>query len=318
MTLDAAKTLEVHYALLSGEREALTRYRTRLAPIERVPTDWSEYDHRSFTGLPPGEYTLNVEARDYAGISARPLSLAFTIPLPWWRTWPSLLAASLALAALVVWSIRRRERQSRRREQQLVDLVRQRTHELENRGVELRRMNEELTRLSYHDALTDLANRRMLLERLHGEWELGLARGTHLAFVLFDLDQFKAYNDQRGHLAGDDALREVGRRIDAELRKPEDTAGRYGGEEFGVVLPGLTLDQAIVVAERIRQAVENAGMQHPATPQGMVTISVGVAAIIPRVGLSAELLIAAADAALYRAKQTGKNRVEAASAEPQG
>ncbi len=318
VTLDADNTLEVHYALLSGEREALTRYRTRLSPIERVPTDWGEYDHRSFTGLPPGEYTLTVEARDYAGVSARPLSLAFTIPLPWWRTWPALLAASLALVALVVWLIRRRERQSRRREQQLVDLVRQRTHELENRGVELRRMNEELTRLSYHDALTDLANRRMLLERLHGEWELGLARGTHLAFVLFDLDQFKAYNDQRGHLAGDDALREVGRRIDAELRKPEDTAGRYGGEEFGVVLPGLTLDQAIVVAERIRSAVENAGMQHPTTPQGMVTISVGVAAMVPRVGLSAELLIAAADAALYRAKQAGKNRVEAASAEPQG
>jgi diguanylate cyclase (GGDEF)-like protein len=199
------------------------------------------------------------------------------------------------------------------REQQLVDLVRQRTLELETRGLELRRINEELTRLSYHDPLTDLANRRMLLERLHGEWELAQARGTPLAFVLFDLDSFKAYNDKRGHLAGDDCLREIGRRIDAELHKPDDTAGRYGGEEFGVVLPGQTLEAAMRTAERIRRAVEQADLPHPGTPQGVVTISVGVASMLPRAGFSAELLIAAADAALYRAKAGGKNRVEAAS-----
>lgn len=313
---DAAQTLEVHYALLNGEREALTRYRTRLSPIERTPTEWGEYDHRSFTGLPPGEYVLYVEAKDYTGVAAKPLALAFRIPLPWWRTLPAVIGFALALLMLGVWLIRRRESQSRRREQQLVDLVRQRTHELENRGVELRRMNEELTRLSYHDALTDLANRRMLLERLHGEWDLAQVRGAWVAFVLFDLDQFKAYNDQRGHLAGDEALREIGRRIEGELRKPEDTAGRYGGEEFGVVLPGLSLAQAVVVGERIRKAVEDAGLPHPSTPQGVVTISVGVAAMAPRAGLSAELLIAAADAALYRAKQTGKNRVEAADVGP--
>ena len=128
----------------------------------------------------------------------------------------------------------------------------------------------------------------MLLERLHGEWELAQVRGTSLAFVLFDLDQFKAYNDQRGHMAG---------------------------EEFGVVMPGLNLEQAIEQGERIRHAVEKANLSHPATPQGVVTISVGVAAMVPRAGFSAELLIAAADAALYRAKAGGKNRVEAAGSE---
>ncbi len=310
-----ARSIDVQYSLLNGERESLTRYRTQLQPLESKPSDWTDANNRSFTALPPGEYTLRIDARDFAGMVAKPLIVTFDIPLPWWRTKIALSLLAVALLALGALLLRLRERQSRRREQQLVELVRQRTCELENRGVELRRMNEELTRLSYHDALTDLANRRMLLERLHGEWELGHVRGTSLAFVLFDLDQFKAYNDQRGHLAGDDALREVGRRIDAELRKPEDTAGRYGGEEFGVVLPGLALNQAVLVAERIRKAVEDAGLSHPATSEGVVTISVGVAAMVPRAGLSAELLIAAADAALYRAKQAGKNRVEAASGE---
>jgi diguanylate cyclase (GGDEF)-like protein len=233
--------------------------------------------------------------------------------MPFWRTLPALGALMLVGLGLLYGLLLLRERQQRRRETQLVGLVRPRTLELENRGLELRRINEELTRLSYHDPLTDLANRRMLLERLHGEWELAQARGVSLAFLLFDLDQFKSYNDQRGHLAGDDCLREVGRRIDAELHKDDATAGRYGGEEFGVVLPGMTLTQAMIEGERIRKALEDAALPHPATPQGVVTISVGVAAMIPRAGYSAELLIAAADAALYRAKGLGKNRVESAS-----
>ena len=303
----------VEMALRTGEREAGIRYRSQMLGLEQVPTDWSAENTRSFTALPPGDYTLRLEAKDARGVAAKPVQLALSIPMPFWRTGTALFALAAAGVVVLVGLLRLRERQQRLREQHLVSLVRQRTHELESRGFELRRINEELTRLSYHDPLTDLANRRMLLERLHGEWELAQARGTSLAFLLFDLDQFKAYNDQRGHLAGDDCLREVGRRIDAELPGDEATAGRYGGEEFGVVLPGLTLDQAVREGERIRKALEDAALPHPATPQGVVTISVGVAAIVPAHGYSAELLIAAADAALYRAKGAGKNRVEAAS-----
>ncbi|MCX7041771.1 MAG: diguanylate cyclase, partial [Gammaproteobacteria bacterium] len=305
----------VEMALRTGEREGDIRYRSQMLGLEKVPTDWSAENSRSFTALPPGDYRLRLEARDAEGVMAEPIELAIAIPMPFWRTPPALLALAAAGMLLLYVLLRLREGQQRRREHQLVGLVRQRTLELETRGLELRRINEELTRLSYHDPLTDLANRRMLLERLHGEWELAQARGTSLAFVLFDLDQFKAYNDQRGHLAGDDCLREIGRRIDAELPDDDATAGRYGGEEFGVVMPGLNLEQAIEQGERIRLAVENANLSHPATPQGVVTISVGVAALVPRAGYSAELLIAAADAALYRAKAGGKNRVEAAGSE---
>ena len=305
----------VEMALRTGEREAEIRYRSQMLGLEKVPTDWTAENTRSFTALPPGDYRLRLEARDADGIAAKPVELAISIPMPFWRTPTAFLTLIGAGLLLLYVLVRLREGQQRRRERQLVSLVRQRTLELETRGLELRRINEELTRLSYHDPLTDLANRRMLLERLHGEWELAQARGTSLAFVLFDLDQFKAYNDQRGHLAGDDCLREIGRRIDAELPDEDATAGRYGGEEFGVVMPGLNLEQAIEQGERIRHAVESAKLSHPSTPQGVVTISVGVAAIVPRAGFSAELLIAAADAALYRAKAGGKNRVEAAGSE---
>ena len=104
----------------------------------------------------------------------------------------------------------------------------------------------------------------------------------------------------------------VARRVEAELRKPHDTAGRYSGAEFGLLLPGLDLPHALAVAERVRLAVEHADLSHPGSKLGVVTVSIGVAAIIPHAGLNPELLIAAADAALYRAKQSGKNRVEPA------
>ena len=306
-------SLRFEMDLLTGERETGNRYRSQMIGLESVPTEWSAENQRSFAALPAGDYVLRIEARDADGVMASPIEMAVSIPPPFWRTTPALAVLTLATMLTMFGLLRLRERQQRLRENHLVDLVRQRTSELETRGLELRRINEELTRLSYHDPLTDLANRRMLLERLHGEWDLALARGTPLAFVLFDLDSFKAYNDKRGHLAGDDCLREIGRRIDAELHRPDDTAGRYGGEEFGVVLPGQSLEQAVRTAERIRHAVEQAGLPHPGTPQGVVTISVGVASMLPRAGFSAELLIAAADAALYRAKAGGKNRVEAAS-----
>ena len=306
------RSVLVEFALLSGEREALNTYRSWLEGLEPAPGEWNSTPLRQFTGLPPGRYRLNLDARDYTGTNATSQVIAFDIASPWWRTVPALATYVAAGLLLALGLLRLRERQLRSREVELVGLVRQRTTELESRSLELRRANEELTRLSYFDALTELANRRRLIERLQAEWAIGLARGTPVAFALFDLDEFKAYNDQKGHLAGDEALRVVARRVEAELRKPHDTAGRYGGEEFGMVLPGLELPEAMAVAERVRQAVLHADLPHPGSRQGQVTISIGVAAIVPRAGLTAELLIAAADAALYRAKQAGKNRVEAA------
>ena len=302
--------LEVQFSLLTGERESLNQYRSQLAPLEKAPGKWGESNSRSFTGLPPGDYRLRIEARDYAGTESVPLVLAFKIPMPWWRTLPAFIGAALLLLGLIWLWMRWRDRAARKREKNLVRLIRERTAELERRGDELGRMNEELTRLSYRDPLTDLANRRMLVKHLEDEWEIGVMRSSQLAFLLFDLDEFKSYNDIYGHLAGDDCLRQIARRIHAELRKSDDSAGRYGGEEFGVVLPGLGLEQALIVAERIRAAVERAGLPHRGSVTGIVTISVGAASCVPTDDDRPDSLIAAADKALYRAKQAGRNRVE--------
>jgi two-component system, cell cycle response regulator len=176
---------------------------------------------------------------------------------------------------------------------------------------QLRDRNAQLDQLSRRDALTDLHNRRHLDEELvrrHGE-----ARRHHdpLGVVLFDIDHFKLVNDVHGHPVGDDVLREVSRRIQNQLRQ-EDIAGRWGGEEFLVILPQTDLDGTIETAQRIRRAVSAtpiiAGDQHIA-----VTVS-GGCAVGP--GESPAELLRRADKRLYQAKAGGRNQIVAASPQP--
>lgn len=148
------------------------------------------------------------------------------------------------------------------------------------------------------DALTGAINRRGIDERLADEFARARRFDHSLTLLLIDLDDFKSINDRHGHAAGDDALRVTARLIQQSIRTI-DTAGRFGGEEFLVILPETTTDGAEVVAERIRTSIEHSG---PAT------VSIGMASLDATVHASPEL-IARADAALYHAKRTGKNRI---------
>jgi len=167
------------------------------------------------------------------------------------------------------------------------------------------------------DSLTGLANRRTLDEELVLEWRRADRVGESLAFVLLDLDNFKQVNDTHGHQAGDAVLRAVGQILLGGVRQV-DLAGRYGGEEFALILPETDLPGALKLAERLRVALEAAAVEHAEGKTLRVTASFGVA-LKDNLG-SADELVAIADEALYAAKRAGKNRVvpdpEDARAEP--
>jgi diguanylate cyclase (GGDEF)-like protein len=172
---------------------------------------------------------------------------------------------------------------------------------------ELRRSNEQLRTLSSTDPLTGLYNRRYLMRALATEFERSDRYGTSLSFTMIDIDHFKRLNDTFGHQAGDDVLREMGALIRREIRAP-DVPGRYGGEEFCIVLPETTVEGAREFAQRFRLTVESTAF--PAQGQELrLTVSVGVS-FCPDPELSNEEdLIRRADEALYQAKTEGRNRV---------
>jgi two-component system cell cycle response regulator len=175
---------------------------------------------------------------------------------------------------------------------------------------ELEKLNRLLFEQSREDPLTSLGNRLRLREDLKTLQSRAERYGHNYAIVLCDVDFFKAYNDRYGHLAGDDVLRRVAATIAAGLRVG-DTAYRYGGEEFLMMLPEQDAEAALGAADRLRRAVEDLGIPHAVGgPSGVVTISGGVAT---SAGMKdADALLKAADTALYAAKKAGRNRVSRA------
>src|SRR5688572_8500045 len=182
---------------------------------------------------------------------------------------------------------------------------------IENTINRARRVGTGLT-----DFIAGCHNRRYLNARLKEELARAQQQGTNLTCLLIDLDRFKQINDQHGHLAGDLALREAAQRVDAHIRG-SDAAARFGGDEFVVLAPGITPDQAAHLAERIRLAVSETPLEIQAGVQIGMTVSIGVAGTVlardeADLKAAAERLLADADSALYRAKQKGRNRVELA------
>jgi diguanylate cyclase (GGDEF)-like protein/PAS domain S-box-containing protein len=175
---------------------------------------------------------------------------------------------------------------------------------------DLKRAQDALEELTLLDPLTGVANRRFLERFVGREWLREARQRLPIAAIMIDIDHFKDYNDHYGHAQGDDCLRTVSQALRKSLHRPADILVRYGGEEFIVLLPESDLGAAREIAERLRQAVEAMRLPHPTSPIGdRVTISLGVAAIKPHEGEFGHLLVAA-DAALYRAKERGRNRVE--------
>lgn len=175
---------------------------------------------------------------------------------------------------------------------------------------ELRKLNSRLRDLAEVDALTGIANRRSFDQVLEEEWRRAQRRGYSLALLMGDIDFFKAYNDALGHQQGDICIRQVAQSIKASVRRPGDMVARYGGEEFAVILPALQLSEAATVARMVCDQVRTLRLPHPASPvYPFVTISVGVAAMVPQEQHSPAQLVGAADEALYQAKRAGRNGI---------
>ncbi|MFB2934348.1 diguanylate cyclase domain-containing protein [Aerosakkonemataceae cyanobacterium BLCC-F154] len=174
----------------------------------------------------------------------------------------------------------------------------------------LERANQELQRLVNVDGLTQIFNRSHFDRCLTQEWNRSAREKLPLSLILADIDHFKQYNDLYGHIAGDRCLQKVAKTIHNAVKRPSDLAARYGGEEFAILLPNTDLTGAAQLAETIRLMVEQLIITDVPQPSpGRVSISLGVASVIPSLDDSVDTLVAAADRLLYKAKAQGRNKV---------
>jgi diguanylate cyclase (GGDEF)-like protein len=174
-----------------------------------------------------------------------------------------------------------------------------------------------LQQLATLDSLTGLANRRSFDDKLHSEWSRARRQNGPLALIMVDVDYFKAYNDCYGHQGGDECLKAVAALLQGQAFRAGDMSARYGGEEFAVILPNTEFAGAREVAERIRAGIEAAALPHAGSAvAACVTVSLGVASLVPGADSQAGELVAVADQALYAAKRDGRNRVGGRASEP--
>ncbi len=194
--------------------------------------------------------------------------------------------------------------------------LQKRNHELEalikERTLALEAANSKLELLSNTDGLTGIANRRSFDRMLAQEWNRGQRDGTTVALVMLDIDNFKHFNDYYGHLAGDGCLRALAGALARSGRRARDLAARYGGEEFVLLLPDSSGQEAVETGRHIQDAVWSLALAHAETSPAIVTFSLGVAALAPSGQHSPDDLVRRADAALYRAKQAGRNCLHSA------
>jgi len=181
---------------------------------------------------------------------------------------------------------------------------------------ELTVLNQELSQISLQDSLTSIANRRHFDEFLMRECQRAKREQTFIALILLDVDFFKLYNDTYGHVAGDECLRQIGSTLRGIVKRATDLVARYGGEEFALILPQTDKTGAVKVGERILVEVKKLAIRHEmSSVDEFVTVSIGITATIPGTDFTPEMMVMAADQALYQAKQSGRNQLNLAEKE---
>ncbi|MEO8359424.1 MAG: diguanylate cyclase [Vicinamibacteria bacterium] len=301
-----AREVRVDFTLLTGQREDESTYRSQLVGYESEPGPWTHERTRAFTRLAPGRYELKVESRDFSGAAGEEGTLVFTVRPFWWQRVPVRVSFGLLLLLLPLGAVALYNRNLRERQHEL-------ERQVESRTTELASANLALTELSYADALTGVANRRRLIEAIDVAISRAVGKALPIGIILVDVDLFKAYNDRFGHLSGDAALRAVATALSSATRE-QDLVARFGGEEFACLLIDSPPEIVATIAERMRALVEALPPRALGNAHQTLTISAGYVSRVPLRGETAADLLQQADAALYTAKDAGRNCVRAAPA----
>ena len=296
-------SLVARYSALNAQRQNGVIFRYRLGGENSA---WTETAQRElhFANLAPGGYHLEINSREEDGEwSTHSAQFLFSILTPWYVTWWFAALCMLVPLSVVAVVLRLRFLGAQQRELQLVQLVEEKT-------ADLRRANQELSRLSLTDPLTGLANRRAFDETLTKECARMQRTDSRVSLLAIDADHFKLLNDSQGHQSGDDCLVALGAELTRVCKRQTDLAARCGGEEFAIILPDTGPADAQQFAQSVRLAIVALRVPHHASPIApFLTVSIGVSTGTREQWSTPEALRSAADLALYAAKQTGRNRV---------
>jgi diguanylate cyclase (GGDEF)-like protein len=303
----STKNLEIHYTATDIFAPAKLRFRYQLQGYDDNWIDAGQRRTAYYSQLPAGDYQFRVIA-DYGHGSweVQGGSLSLTVATHYYETawFRSLLVMTAIILILAVVKIG--ISQLTRRNLKLEEVVSLRTAELEA-------VNEKLSQLASEDGLTGLLNRRAFDIELERECRRAERAGMPLALLLLDIDFFKQFDDIYGHPAGDACLQQIATALRKICNRAGESVARYGGEEIAIILPGTSQPGAVVHAETIREHIQQLAIPHAGSAAySTVTASIGVACIKPTADGQGPALLAAADKALYQAKETGRNRVEAA------
>lgn len=295
------KFLSISFSLVDLSSVTLNQYRYMLEGFDDDWVNWSKNRIATYTNLDPGTYHFKAQGLSRAGlVSESDYELIVHVLPPWWNTWWARLSAILLITCIYtiihMMRVRGLKQEQKALEQRVVD----RTHELET-------LNQQLKEISSVDFLTQLINRRSFLDRTDIEVSRAKRENAPICLALIDIDNFKIFNDVHGHKCGDMVLTFVAQHFKKNVRK-EDIVGRWGGEEFIILMSNTSLEQGLIAFEKLRSSIAKQTYRYKDQALS-ITATFGVTLV--NLDTPIDVSISEADKALYQGKRAGKNRVVA-------